>query len=88
MGNSCVIPSYHISLQIIIDSTHYSSGYRVRCVQAQCTQSHTSAVILREVVSVLNTMAGIVAGKVRKARERDLKDGKDDSGNDKGRQLV
>ena len=33
-------------------------------------------------------MAGIVAGKVRKARERDLKDGKDDSGNDKGRQLV
>ena len=30
------------------------------------------------------TMAGIVAGKVRKARERGLKDGKDDSGNEKG----
>ena len=59
-----------------------------RCVQAKFTKNCVSAVILREVVSVLNTMAGIVAGKVRKARERDLKDGKEDSGNDKGRQLV
>jgi hypothetical protein len=33
-------------------------------------------------------MAGIVAGKVRKARERDLKEAKDDFGLEKGRKLV